>query len=999
MIQAKIFEFLKNNKADVIIVSNEKEAKEVCDVAEYFELDFTPFPDFRARYPDDLRSFKEERDELFAALWNFYTKDTLAVVPLDTAARLMPSRRYFKKFDIEFAGTLNLAEIKERLLYWGYSFVDIVEEKGEVSFRGDIIDIFPIDSAMPYRISLFDDEIESIRHFEPETQKSIKEEIEKISIIPAFLALEKEEYEKLEAKILESESDAFIKDIDSLGFWYIEDKKPLLQGKRAFFAKDMQNEIDDLYQANTEGFVPKKSLCFETIGEPTVCKEIEPIDLNTLIDIHKEKKITVLAKNESMIRRSHLKSFENLRFVYKDIVLNILTDEELILSLNRPVKKRRVKKTSIILDELQPGDYVVHENHGIGIFEGISPVTVLGATKDFVTLRYQGDDKLLVPVENLDLIDRYIADSGSVAVLDRLGSGSFNRLKKKAKERLFEIASEIVKIAAKREISKGVVCNTEVEEIKLFQNDAGFIYTEDQIKSIEDIFCDLGSGRVMDRLLSGDVGFGKTEVAMNAIFAVVKNGYQAAMIAPTTLLSSQHYKTLVHRFEKYGIKTAKLDRFVSQKEKKAVLEGLEKGTIDVVVGTHTILGAKFSNLALVVIDEEHKFGVKQKEKLKELRTDVHILSMSATPIPRSLNMALSRLKELSELRTPPESKMGVRTYVKEYDEKLIKEVILRERRRGGQVFYIYNSIAAIEDKKRELLNIVADLKILVLHSRVSATVSEKELLRFEKGEYDVLLSTSIVESGLHMPNVNTIIVDGADRFGIADLHQLRGRVGRGKKEGYCYFLVENKEKITDEAKKRLIALESNSYLGSGQVLAYHDLEIRGGGNLIGAQQSGHIKNIGYSLYLRMLEDAINALTKNEEEKQKVEIKLSINAYISKETVKEDRLRLELYRRLSHCENVEEVYEIEEEMEDRFGRLDNITKQFIDIVIMKILAIQNNIKSISNYNENITILYTDEKKEHLKARSKDDDDIVDTVLRYLRKTSGSELKSPQSREKV
>jgi len=981
ILQAKVFEFLKENRADILVVKDEKEANEVLDVAKFLDIEVITLPDFRARFGDDLRSFKEEIEELLSALHRYYKEKPLLIAPFQTLSNYLPNKKYFDEFTLEFAQTLDLEKLKEKLFLWGYEFVDIVETKGEVSFRGDIIDIYPKNSK-PVRISLFDDEIESIRYFDEMSQKSFKEELESISLTPALFALDEEEYQELLKKVIDSSSDVFVKDIASLGLWYLE-KENFLEDKKAFLVNDIKDEIDSLYEENFE-FIPKEFFNLPIIPEAKNYKDIEVININALIESRKDKNITVLAKNETAVRRSELKSFEELNFVYKDIVLNIESDSELIISLNKRVKQRRVKKAKVLLDELKVGDYVVHQNHGIGIFAGIEPVTILGATKDFVVLKYQGDDKLLVPVENIDLIDRYVADSGTLPVLDRLGSTSFSKLKKKVKERLFEIANEIVRVAAKRELTKGAICDVENPEIKIFQNEAGFEYTPDQVESINEIFGDLSSGKVMDRLLSGDVGFGKTEVAMNAIFAVVKSGYQAAFLAPTTLLSNQHFNTLSERFKKFDIKVAKLDRFVSTREKKATLEGLREGKIDVVVGTHSILGAGFKNLALVVIDEEHKFGVKQKEKLKAMSENIHILSMSATPIPRSLNMALSRLKEFSELRTPPEGKKEVRTYVKEYNEKLIKEVILRELRRGGQIFYIFNSIANIESKKEELLKILPNLKILVLHSKVSAQVSEKELLKFYLGEYDMLLSTSIVESGLHMPNVNTIIVDSADRFGMADLHQLRGRVGRGKREGYCYFLVENKEKLTDEAKKRLIALESNSFLGSGQVLAMHDLEIRGGGNIIGAQQSGHIKNIGYSLYLKMLEDAINMLTTGKmEEKPKIEIKLSINAYISKDLVAEDRLRLDLYRRLGQCESVDEVYDIEEEIVDRFGKLDTVTKQFLDVVIIKILSLQKGIKSISNYNENITIEYNDGKKEFLKARSKDDDDIINTVLSKLR----------------
>jgi transcription-repair coupling factor (superfamily II helicase) len=387
-----------------------------------------------------------------------------------------------------------------------------------------------------------------------------------------------------------------------------------------------------------------------------------------------------------------------------------------------------------------------------------------------------------------------------------------------------------------------------------------------------------------------------------------------------------------------------------------------------------------------VIDEEHKFGVKQKEKLKNLRENIHILSMSATPIPRSLNMALSSIKQYSQILTPPSDREDVRTFVKEYDEKVVREVILRELRRGGQVFYIHNRIATIGAKAKELKRIVPNLRILILHSEISDSISENEILKFENREYDILLSTSIVESGIHLPNVNSIIIESAERFGMADLHQLRGRVGRGHNQGFCYFLVESKEALNDSSRKRLLALESNSFLGSGSVLAYHDLEIRGGGNLIGEAQSGHIKHIGYSLYLKMLESAINELMhKTDAKKHDIEIKLSISAYISESYISEDRLRLELYRRLSKCESASAVYEIEEEMEDRFGQLDTPTKQFLSLIIMKILASDLKFKSITNYKDNITITDENDKKTYLKSASFDDDDIISATLGFLRTT--------------
>ena len=609
----------------------------------------------------------------------------------------------------------------------------------------------------------------------------------------------------------------------------------------------------------------------------------------------------------------------------------------------------------------------------------------MGAKRDFVIVMYAGDDKLLIPVENIDLIDRYVADGSSYAVVDKLGKGSFAKLKEKVKDRLFAIANDIIKLAAARELVNGIKINTEKKLLEDFPKSAGFDYTKDQKRSIKEIFADLSSGRVMDRLLSGDVGFGKTEVAMNAMLAVVLDGFQALFICPTTLLASQHFHGIQKRFSEFGIKVAKLDGKTSAKEKTSIKKALENGDIQIVIGTHSLLSVKTKDLALVIIDEEHKFGVKQKEKLKQLREDVHIFSMSATPIPRTLNLALSKLKGMSSLLTPPTERLGVRTYVKEFSDKLIKEVVLREKRRGGQLFYVHNNIASIEAKKADIEQIVPGIKIQIIHSQIKPELAEKIIEDFEEKEFDILLATSIVESGLHLPNANSIIIDGADRFGIADLHQLRGRVGRSNKEGFCYYVVEDKKQITDDAVKRLVALESNSYLGSGTALAHQDLEIRGGGNIIGEAQSGHIKQIGYGLYLKMLEDALASLSGDEKaQKKTVDIKLAISAYISDDYIHEDRVRLELYRRLSKASDIQEVYKIEEEMEDRFGKPDIFTKQFIELIIIKILALDKGIQTISSYEMAITFTKADDTKETIKSPSKDDDDIIATTLRYLRK---------------
>ena len=989
MSQHTLYHYYKTNPKpdlEILVCEDSKEAEELLSVAKFFNQPTIVFPDFRPTLGDDLRVYKEEVHQLFSSLRQYYNAATkpLIIAPLKTLLFHLPVQELLQSMTLEFGEEIKLQVFKEQMLFWGYTFVDMVQVEGEISFRGDIIDIYVPASNNPVRISLFDETIEQIKYFELESQRTVSDDLESLEIASAFYSLDESSFNALTQKVESSEYDSMTKDIASLGLWYLEDKASnFLEGKVAKLSRNLDSTLIDAYGINAPQISRE---CFEldVLVESQSCKELVVIDVATLLKVHKNKKITIIAANKAVMKQMGIFELSELTEVYAPYILNIITDDELVISLNKPDKTRRRRKSAILLDDLKKGDYVVHEDYGVGIFENIEQMEILGGIKDFIVIKYIGDDKILLPVENLDFIDRYIASGGSTPVLDRLGKGSFGKLKEKVKKRLFEIAGSILNTAAARALIKSPKISVTKKDLKEFQALSGFEYTQDQTQSVDEILTQVSSGHIMDRLLSGDVGFGKTEVAMNAIFACYKSGYQTAMIVPTTLLSSQHYKSLAERFDDLGIKIAKLDRFVSTKDKNNIIKALASGDIDAVVGTHSLFGLEFKKLGMVIIDEEHKFGVKQKEKIKELYNTVHMLSMSATPIPRSLNQALSSIKTMSQLLTPPSERQGVRTFVKEYEEKLVKEVILRELRRGGQVFYVHNSIDHMPIKLGELKALLPDLRVVMLHSKISAVQTEKELLKFEAGEYDLMIATSIIESGIHMPNVNTMLVDGADRFGMADLHQLRGRVGRGHVEGFAYFIVKNKEVLTDDAKKRLLALESNSFLGSGSVLAHHDLEIRGGGNLVGDAQSGHIKNIGYSLYLRMLEDAIKELSNTKESiKVKVDIKLTISAYISDEVVHEDRLRLDIYRRLSQCEDAIEIYEVEEELIDRFGELNTPTKQFIELMVIKLLALQKDIKSIANYGQNITCTYFNDSKEIIKADSKDDDDIIKATLLYLR----------------
>lgn len=984
---------LTQNKAlnfELLLTQNYKEAQMAFETLDYLspQSQIKPFllPELRIVFGDDLRSYFQELSALSHTLRSYYAFEgkKILIAPILSVMYALPSAQHLQSFWIQKEQDYSIQELKEKLSLYGYEFVDFVETEGEVSIRGDIMDIFIPHHPNPYRISFFDVFVEEIKEFELESQLCLEGEVQSIEITPPFFSLSEDEEKTIQETIQKQDFQSLSQDVQGLGFWFLPHKILLPQVLSTALTQEAKSEAMEFFSFQEQSDLGENDL--------EKCRVLEPIEgySDILFDIknlelllaHQDKQITLLCNNSSV--------FENLKFHYNlegitlktsPHIINILTPTELILSLNTFSSKTKPKKPKILLDELKIGEYIVHQDYGIGIFRGIVQTEIIGSVRDFIQIDYQGEDKLLLPVENLHLIDRYIANSGNVPILDRLGKGAFIKLRDKVKTKLFEIAQGIIALAAKRDLLEGCKIDITNPEIKVFQNACNFILTQDQERSICEIFNDLCSGKVMDRLLSGDVGFGKTEVAMNAIFAVCKSGYQCALIAPTTLLSSQHFASLQARFEGFNITLAKLDSTI--KNKSAVLKNLAEGNINVIVGTQALLNATFKNLGLVVVDEEHKFGVKQKEKIKELSSNVHLLSMSATPIPRTLNMALSQIKGMSSLLTPPNEREGVRTFVKNYSDSLLKEAISRELRRGGQVFFIHNHIASIQKRKEKLLELMPSLKIALLHSQIQN--SEEIMEDFFNKKYNLLLCTSIVESGIHLSNANTMIVEGADRFGIADLHQLRGRVGRGNKEGFCYFLIEDRESLGEEAKKRLLALEQNSYLGSGASLAYHDLEIRGGGNLLGEAQSGHIKNIGYGLYLRMLEECINALSGKEKLQAKsVELKLNVSAYLNPELIASDRLRLELYRRLSLCKSVEEVFKIQAEIEDRFGKPDIYTKQFLDLIIIKILGSLCNLKMISNYGQNITFLYNDGTKETLKSASKDDDDVIAMILQTLRK---------------
>ncbi|WRF49539.1 transcription-repair coupling factor [Helicobacter pylori] len=990
MIQSSLYGALnKGFDYQILACKDFKESELAKEVISYFKPNIKAilFPEFRAKKNDDLRSFFEEFLQLLGGLREFYQalenkQEAIIIAPISALLHPLPKKELLESFKITLLEKYNLKDLKDKLFYYGYEILDLVEVEGEASFRGDIVDIYAPNSKA-YRLSFFDMECESIKEFDPTTQMSLKEDLLEVEIPPTLFSLNEQSYKDLKTKVEQSPLNSFSKDLTSFGLWFLGEKaNDLLQTYKSVISPKALEEIQELASLNELDNERFKFLKVLENPQGYEDLEIHAHALKSFIALHSNRKITLLAPNKTILDNA-ISALEksHIECVIAPFVLNFKTPDGIFISLNSLERKKKRQKSKLALNELNAGEWVVHDDYGVGVFSQLVQHSVLGSKRDFLEIAYLGEDKLLLPVENLHLIARYVAQSDSVPTKDRLGKGSFLKLKAKVKTKLLEIAGKIIELAAERNLILGKKMDTHLAELEIFKSHAGFEYTSDQEKAIAEISKDLSSKRVMDRLLSGDVGFGKTEVAMHAIFCAFLNGFQSALVVPTTLLAHQHFETLRARFENFGVKVARLDRYASEKNK--LLKAVELGLIDVLVGTHAILGAKFKNLGLVVVDEEHKFGVKQKEALKELSKSVHFLSMSATPIPRTLNMALSQIKGISSLKTPPTDRKPSRTFLKEKNDELLKEIIHRELRRNGQIFYIHNHIASISKVKTKLEELIPKLKIAILHSQINAHESEEIMLEFAKGNYQVLLCTSIVESGIHLPNANTIIIDNAQNFGLADLHQLRGRVGRGKKEGFCYFLIEDQKSLNEQALKRLLALEKNSYLGSGESIAYHDLEIRGGGNLLGQDQSGHIKNIGYALYTCMLEDAIYELSGGKKRLEKsVEIQLSVSAFLNPELIASDSLRLDLYRRLSLCENTDEVGQIHEEIEDRFGKIDDLSTQFLQIITLKILANQLGIIKLSNFNQNITITYSDEKKESLKAPSKDDNDILETLLKHL-----------------
>lgn len=649
---------------------------------------------------------------------------------------------------------------------------------------------------------------------------------------------------------------------------------------------------------------------------------------------------------------------------FTGIKLSIISDKEVFKDKKErpkspPKKGRKIESFT----DIKTGDYVVHVNHGIGIFKGIKELLIEGIKRDYLVLQYQGGDTLYVPVEQLDMVQKYIGSDEAQPKVYKLGGSDWAKTKKKVKESLKEMAEDLVKLYALRSTLSGHAYTKDTPWQKQFEDEFPYEETRDQITSIEEIKKDMESSRPMDRLLCGDVGYGKTEVAIRAAFKAVMDGKQVAILVPTTILAEQHYNNFMQRFADFPVTVDMISRFRNREQQKNTLRNLAAGNVDIIIGTHRILqkDLRFRDLGLLIIDEEQRFGVAHKEKIKELKKNIDVLTLTATPIPRTLHMSLSGVRDMSIIETPPEERYPVQTYVMEYNEGIVRDAIIREMSRGGQVFFVHNRVENIKDIQLILARLVPEAKIVLGHGQMDEKELEEVILGFISGDGDILLCTTIIETGIDIPNVNTLIVYDADKMGLSQLYQLRGRVGRSNRLAYAYFTYRKDKVLSETAEKRLKAIKEFTEFGSGFKIAMRDLEIRGAGNLLGTQQHGHMAAVGYDLYTRLLDEAVREISGDEKEEYiETTIEVPINAYIPDNYIEDQVLKIEMYKKIASIENIEDKMDTEEEMTDRFGDMPKSLENLINIAYIKGLAKKIKITNIKQLGKDITVQFKDGK---------------------------------------
>ena len=1001
------------------------------------------FPDWET-LPYDL--FSPHQDIISQRIASLYRLPELShgvlVVPITTALhRLAPTSFLLgSSLVLDVGQRLDVEQMRLRLEAAGYRCVETVYEHGEFAVRGALIDLFPMGSDLPYRIDLFDDEIETLRTFDPETQRSI-DKVESIRLLPAReFPLQKEAvtgfrarfrerfdvdfrrcpiYQDLSSGITPAGIEYYLPlffDETATLFDYLPERTqvfslPGIEQAAEQFWSDVRNRYEDRrYDPErpllppTELFLPVED-CFARLkGWPRVIvsqQDIEPgvgrtrFDTRPLPDLAVQAKTAepmaalrrfieeypgrVLFSAESAGRREVLLEMlarlklkpaevegwptfvagsERLGITVAPLDEGLFVDDLALIAESqlfgqRVLQRRRREKArdgaadNVIknLTELHEGAPVVHIDHGVGRYLGLITLEIEGQSAEFLALEYADQAKLYVPVANLHLIARYTGSDDALAPLHRLGSEQWQKAKRKAAEQVRDVAAELLDIYARRAAREGFAFTDPAADYETFSAGFPFEETPDQQTAIDAVRADMLAPKPMDRLICGDVGFGKTEVAMRAAFIAVHSGRQVAVLVPTTLLAQQHYNSFRDRFADWPVKVEVMSRFKSAKEVEGAIQQLAEGNVDIVIGTHKLLqdDVRFKNLGLVIIDEEHRFGVRQKEQLKSLRSQVDILTLTATPIPRTLNMAVAGMRDLSIIATPPARRLSVRTFVMEQQNAVIKEALLRELLRGGQVYYLHNEVKTIEKCARDLAELVPEARIGIGHGQMRERELEQVMSDFYHKRFNVLVASTIIETGIDVPSANTIIIERADKFGLAQLHQLRGRVGRSHHQAYAYLLTPPRKQMTEDAQKRLEAIAGAQDLGAGFVIATHDLEIRGAGELLGEGQSGQIQAVGFSLYMEMLERAVKAIRKGEQPNLEqplgtgIDINLRVPALIPEDYLPDVHARLILYKRIASAPSEEELKELQVEMIDRFGLLPEPTKHLIRLTLLKLQA--------------------------------------------------------------
>ncbi len=870
-------------------------------------------------------------------------------------------------FDISKGLSIDRELMKMMLEDLGYRKVNIVMEKGEYAERGWLFDIYPVTEDLPVRVEFFGDEIDLIRTFDIETQRSVKR-MKELTIYPAFETLPEKEDGGIDFAnsviMLMPEATVFVNGKIAPGL--TEEGTPTHPHRR-LRGSDGLLTVFSHYALAGEG-IDAGAIPMAGLGIlPEERRSVDDIaDALSRMNKMNKKVVIVLASMGQIDRLRDLLAGISLiaPFIDSKVVCSYegvlcLTHgalsggmhlpELLLLSgreifgeqpAYRPIRKSRLSRLLLTIDDLKPGDFVVHRDHGIGKFIGLQREKIEDYEQDLITLEYAGGDRLYLPFQGIEKLKKYSAGEDHVPALDRIGGKRWQTTKQKVKKSVMEMTDKLLKLYAERKVSRGYVFSEDTPLHVEFDDFFPYEETEDQIKAVDAIKKHMQSDQPMDMLICGDVGYGKTEVAIKAAFRAVYDGKQVAVLVPTTLLAEQHYRTFRSRFAAFPVKIDYLSRFKDSGGVKRSIAALAKGQIDIIIGTHMLLNKTihFQDLGLLIIDEEHRFGVAQKERLKELRKGVDIITLTATPIPRTLHMSLSGIREMSTIETPPEERLAVRSVVTRHNDRTIREAIERELKREGQVFFVHNRIRDIERVVSYVKKLVPEARTSYAHGQMAEHQLENIMLAFLDRQIDVLVSTAIIGSGLDIPTANTIIIDRADTFGLSDLYQLRGRVGRGAIQAYAYFLIPGEDILTDDAKKRLQAIQEMSYLGAGFRLALKDLEIRGAGNLLGGEQSGHIYKVGFDMYLEMLEKAVAEL-KGEEIQEEIEpqIKLRLAAFIPEEYISDMALRLSMYKRLTSIKSLEELDDFSAEMTDRFGVMPEEVQRLIHVIRIKMLA--------------------------------------------------------------